>query len=105
MNLRWIQPTDSIGAQRGDVVVCIPVFAGHEHFVSCIGSVLAHTPATVPILVCDDASPDERSQELVRKLAEDSASEHEVVYLRRERNLGFPPMSTAPSRSLRLRTS
>ncbi len=90
MNLRWIQPTDSIGAQRGDVVVCIPVFAGHEHFVSCIGSVLAHTPAAVPILVCDDASPDERSQELVRKLADESASEHELFYLRRERNLGFP---------------
>ena len=90
VNLRWIRPTDSIGAQRGDVVVCIPVFAGHEHFVSCIGSVLAHTPAAVPILVCDDASPDERSQELVRKLADDSSSEHEVFYLRRERNLGFP---------------
>jgi len=90
VNLRWIQPTDSIGALRGDVVVCIPVFAGHEHFVSCIGSVLAHTPAAVPILVCDDASPDERSQELVRKLADDSSSEHDVVYLRRERNLGFP---------------
>ncbi len=90
MSLRWIQPTDSIGAQRGDVVVCIPVYAGHEHFVSCIGSVLAHTPAAVPILVCDDASPDERSQELVRKLADDSSSEHDVFYLRRERNLGFP---------------
>jgi GT2 family glycosyltransferase len=90
VSLRWIQPTDSLGAHRGDVVVCIPVFGGHEHFVSCIGSVLAHTPAAVPILVCDDASPDERSRGLVRKLADETSSEHELFYLRRERNLGFP---------------
>jgi glycosyltransferase involved in cell wall biosynthesis len=90
VKVRWIKPDEAIGAQRGEVVVCIPVHAGHEHFVACLHSVLAHTPPEVPILVCDDASPDARSQELVRKLADAGASDHEVLYLRRELNVGFP---------------
>ena len=60
MNVRWVNPGTRIGAQRGEVVVCIPVYGAHELFVMCLESVLAHTPATVPILICDDASPDPR---------------------------------------------
>ena len=67
VNVRWIQPGATLGAQRGDVVVCIPVYGGHEHFVGCLRSVLAHTPSEVPILICDDASPDPRSRDFVRK--------------------------------------
>ncbi len=85
-----IEPDASLGARRGDVVVCIPVFDGHHHFVSCLQSVLAHTAEDVPILVCDDASPDRRSHEFVVKLAAASPSAHEMFYLDRERNLGFP---------------
>jgi GT2 family glycosyltransferase len=72
------------------VVVCIPVYGGHEHFVSCLRSVLMHTPTETRILVCDDASPDSRSEEFVRRLEAAETSEHEIFYLRRERNLGFP---------------
>ena len=90
VNVRWIQHDATIGAQRGEVVVCIPVYNGHEHFVSCLRSVLAHTPAEVRILICDDASPDSRSERFVRKLDGVASSSHELLYLRRERNVGFP---------------
>ncbi len=90
MNVRWIQPGATLGTQRGDVVVCVPVYAGHEHFIDCMRSVLAHTAPEIPILVCDDASPDPRSHEFVGKLADVEGSEHDLYYLRRERNLGFP---------------
>ena len=89
MKVRWIKAGESIGARRGETVVCIPVYAGHEMLVKCLESVFAHTPAPVPIMVFDDASPDERSQQHVRGL-EDAADDRELFYLRRERNVGFP---------------
>ena len=90
MKLRWIQPDTPMACERGEVVVCIPVYGGHEHFVSCLSSVLEHTPPDIPILVCDDASPDSRSAEYVRRLENADGVDHAVYYLRRERNLGFP---------------
>lgn len=90
VQVRWIEPDATIGARRGDVVVCIPVYGGHEYFVSCLRSVLAHTPPEVPILICDDASPDLRSVAFVRSLGEAGETAHVVHYLRRELNLGFP---------------
>jgi GT2 family glycosyltransferase/glycosyltransferase involved in cell wall biosynthesis len=90
VDVTWIEPDARIGARRGDTVVCIPVYGGHEHFAGCLGSVLAHTPAATPILVCDDASPDGRSVELVRELERSSDTEHTLFYLRLERNVGFP---------------
>jgi GT2 family glycosyltransferase len=89
VKVRWIKAGESIGARRGETVVCIPVYAGHEMLVKCLESVFAHTPAPVPIMVFDDASPDERSQQYVRGL-EDAADDRELFYLRRERNVGFP---------------
>jgi GT2 family glycosyltransferase len=86
--LSFIAPGEQIGASRGDVVVCIPVYRGHEHFVACLESVLAHTPAAVRILVCDDASPDRRSQEHSEEVAH--GVKHHVLYLRQEHNVGFP---------------
>jgi GT2 family glycosyltransferase len=90
VKLRWSEPDTRVGARRGEVVVCIPVHGGHEHFVSCIRSVLAHTSTDIRILICDDASPDSRSEQFVRDLARANASAHEVIYLRRTRNVGFP---------------
>jgi GT2 family glycosyltransferase len=90
MNVRWIEAGVGLDVKRGDVVVCIPVYGGHELFVSCLRSVLGHTPVHVPILVCDDASPDSRSEEFVSKLEQAGASEHQLFYLRRDRNVGFP---------------
>ena len=89
MKVRWSQPGLNIGAHRGEVVVCIPVYGGHEHFTSCLRSVIEHTPAASPILISDDASPDSRSQDFVRAL-DGVAGEHELVYMRQERNVGFP---------------
>jgi GT2 family glycosyltransferase/glycosyltransferase involved in cell wall biosynthesis len=90
VNVQWIQPGTTLDTKRGDVVVCIPVYGGHELFVGCLRSVLAHTAAEITILMCDDASPDPRSQDFVARLADVAESEHDVYYLRRERNLGFP---------------
>ncbi|MGB0092075.1 MAG: glycosyltransferase, partial [Solirubrobacteraceae bacterium] len=90
MPARWITPATRIEARRGEVVVCIPVYAGHEHFVGCLRSVLAHTPPDVSILVCDDASPDDRSERLVRKLHREGIVKHELFYVRRTENVGFP---------------
>lgn len=70
-------------------MVLIPLFGGHDLFMACLRSVLAHTAPDVPILVCDDASPDTRSGEFVAELqrAEPGRALH---YLRQPRNLGFP---------------
>jgi GT2 family glycosyltransferase len=70
-------------------VVCIPVYSGHEHFVRCLRSVLAHTSKDVRILICDDASPDPRSKEHVRGL-DAAALERQLYYARSEHNVGFP---------------
>jgi glycosyltransferase involved in cell wall biosynthesis len=86
----WIEPGATLGARRGEIVVCIPVHGAHEQFVGCLRSVLAHTPSDMRLLVCDDASPDMRSAELVSKLDRDGQIEHQLFYMRRERNVGFP---------------
>jgi glycosyltransferase involved in cell wall biosynthesis len=88
--VRWIEPDTEIGAHRGDTVVCIPVYGGHEHFASCLRSVLTHTPDHARVLVCDDASPDSGPREVVRELELDEPSAHEVFYFRRPLNVGFP---------------
>lgn len=91
MHLRSIEPGASLGARRGEVVVAIPVYGGHEDFVPCLRSVLAHTDPGVRILICDDASPDRRSEDFVHKLAEGSPDDsRQVFYMRREANVGFP---------------
>jgi GT2 family glycosyltransferase len=89
VKVRWIKAGDGIGARRGEMVACIPVYGGHEVLVKCLESVFAHTPASVSIMIFDDASPDERSQEHVRGL-QGVADDRELFYLRRERNIGFP---------------
>ncbi len=90
MAVRRIEPGETIGARRGEIVVCIPVYGGHEQFVACFDSVLAHTPAVVRILIYDDASPDRRSEEHVEQIARQASPERELLYLRRESNAGFP---------------
>jgi GT2 family glycosyltransferase len=89
VRIRWIESGESVGAARGEVVACIPVYGGHEVFVECLTSVIAHTPPMVRIMVLDDASPDERTADYVRGLG-DETDDRELLYLRRERNIGFP---------------
>ncbi len=88
--VRRIEPGQTIGARRGEIVVCIPVYRGHEQFLGCLDSVLAHTPVAVRILICDDASPDRRSQEHAEQIAQQASPERELLYMRRESNVGFP---------------
>ena len=91
MTVQLIEPGASLGARRGELVVAIPVYGGHEYFVACMRTVLGHTPADVPILICDDASPDRRSEELVRTLPADwPGRDRDLFYMRRETNVGFP---------------
>lgn len=90
MKVRWISSENKLRPRRGDAVVCIPVFGAHEQFVTCLSSVLAHTPADVPILICDDASPDLRSREFVARLEKVGETDHTVHYMRQEHNVGYP---------------
>jgi GT2 family glycosyltransferase len=81
---------DLIDAERGEVVVCIPVFGGFDVFAQCFASVLTHTdPAHARLLICDDANVDPRFANFVRETLEDGGWGHELHYLRRPRNEGF----------------
>jgi GT2 family glycosyltransferase len=90
VSVAWTTTEMPVGADRGGPVVCIPVYGAHEHFVNCLYSVLTHTPPCVQILVSDDASPDDRSVDFVRRLEREGKIVHELTYLRREGNVGFP---------------
>jgi GT2 family glycosyltransferase/glycosyltransferase involved in cell wall biosynthesis len=86
--LREIAAGATLGAKRGETVVCIPVYGAPELFAECLTSVLAHTPRDVRILIADDASPDPAIGAFVKSL--ESVLEHDVHYLRQAENLGFP---------------
>ncbi len=89
--LHRLEQGETLGLDRGAVMVCIPVYGAQDLFAECLRSALAHTPVEVPILVADDASPDPAIAEFLRSLdAADGLYGHEVVYLRQQRNLGFP---------------
>jgi len=96
VRVRSIPPGETLAAQRGEVVICIPVYGAHEHFVNCLRSVLQHTSGRVRILVCDDASPDPRTQAHVLGLgapepgSEPSRDGLDLIYMRRTENVGFP---------------
>ncbi|MCW3040924.1 MAG: putative glycosyltransferase, partial [Solirubrobacterales bacterium] len=76
------------GVQDGTVVV-IPVYGQHELFAQCLVSVLAHTPADVPVLVADDASPDDASRRWIAELEAGGHLQHPVYWSLAERNEGF----------------
>ncbi len=86
--LRELVAGETLGAQRGEAVVCIPVYGAPDLFAECLTSVLANTPESVRILIADDASPDPAIHEFVNSLAEFLC--HDVSYLRQPSNLGFP---------------
>ncbi len=89
--LRRLQPGEALGAERGEIVVCIPVYGARELFAECLTGVLAHTAPDVPILIADDASPDPAIEGFIESLAEAGRiGEHEVAYLRQPENRGFP---------------
>jgi GT2 family glycosyltransferase/glycosyltransferase involved in cell wall biosynthesis len=87
--LTILDASKRVPTQRGEVVLCIPVYGAHSEFVECIHSVLAHTPAGVPVLVSDDASPDDRSRRFLEELDEAGVVDRAVYYTRNAENRGF----------------
>jgi glycosyltransferase involved in cell wall biosynthesis len=53
---------------RGSAAVCIPVTGPLDLLYRCIGSVLAHTRAEVPVLVLDDSPPDPMLERFLSEL-------------------------------------
>ena len=84
-----LPPGAGMDVARGDAVVCIPLYSGHDHFLRCIRSVLAHTPPGVPVLVADDATPEPSSRAFLGELEDAGTLEHTVWWLRRAHNAGF----------------
>ena len=89
VSLYRIASGESLPVERGRPVVCIPVYGAYELFVQCFRSVLAHTERGNPVLVADDASPDPRIGQFLDQLEVTGTLEHDVYYLRQDRNLGF----------------
>ena len=65
-------------------VVCIRADRPFDLFATCLRSVLKNTPAEVPILVADDATPDSRVTEFLGELDASGELRHEVFHLRSE---------------------
>jgi GT2 family glycosyltransferase len=87
--LRILNPTDRVASAAGSAVICVPLYCAHDEFVACVRSILAHTPARVPVLVADDASPDDRSERFLKALDEAGQLDRDVYYRRSETNRGF----------------
>jgi GT2 family glycosyltransferase/glycosyltransferase involved in cell wall biosynthesis len=88
--LRELVPGETLGCERGEVVICIPVYGAPELLAECLTSVLAHTPADTRILIADDASPDPAIRAFIDSLQHAGVLMHEVTYMRQPVNLGFP---------------
>jgi glycosyltransferase involved in cell wall biosynthesis len=78
-----------VPAEREQPVICIPVYGAYDLFVLCLRSLLEHTPIETPLLVADDASPDQRIRKFLYDLEADGRIEHDVYYMRQPQNLGF----------------
>jgi len=87
--LHEVETGASLGLERGECAVCIPVYGDPQLLAQCLRSVLAHTPATVPILVADDCSPDEGVRSLLLDLDSDGGLNRTVYLMRQPTNLGF----------------
>lgn len=87
--LHDVRAGDDLGVSRGQAVVCIPVYGAYDLFVRCLGSILAHTPPSVPILVADDAGPDPAARAFAEDLQRTGSLEHRLLWLRQEQNVGF----------------
>jgi GT2 family glycosyltransferase len=89
MPVRRLRDDEQLDVARGDAVVCIPVYGAAVDFGQCLASVVAHTAADVPVLVCDDHSPGGEPEAQLDALAATGSLERTVLYVRRAHNLGF----------------
>jgi glycosyltransferase involved in cell wall biosynthesis len=78
------------GAAPPHPVVCIPVYGAHGLFKRCLASVVRWTPPNVPLLIADDADPDEGARRWVRVLASRDDFRHTIWWMRQSTNQGFP---------------
>jgi len=85
--LEQVTAGDALRFQRGDVVVCIPVFNAAEHFARCLASVVRHATNDLVVLIADDASADPAIESIARDLGERDGVR--MLYQRRPENLGF----------------
>jgi len=84
-----VDPERGIGARRGEPVVVVPVFGAAAMTARCLDSLFRHTPADVPILVADDATPGDEIAALLDELDEREDVAHRVFVLRQPVNVGF----------------
>ena len=89
--MRKIAPGEPLGAARGEVVVCVPVYGALDLARECLASVRRHTGAGVTLLVADDATPEPGVDEL--------AEEAGAVLMRQSRNVGFVENANAALRA------
>src|SRR3954454_3036226 len=89
MRVRRLKDGEQLDVVRGDVVVCIPVYGAAAAFAQCLASVIEHTPADTPVLVCDDGSPEGEVERQLDAVAAIGVAERTVLFVRRARNLGF----------------
>jgi GT2 family glycosyltransferase/glycosyltransferase involved in cell wall biosynthesis len=89
VSVKDLQPGEKLHQHGSDVVVVIPLYGAHDHFVRCLSSVLEHTPREVPIVVADDGSPDPASREWAGELDAAGVAEHTVSWVRQPHNVGF----------------
>jgi GT2 family glycosyltransferase len=89
MSLRVLSPNEQLGASRGDVVVCIPVYEARSVFEQCLRSIAAHSPPGTWVLVADDASEDRGIEAFTRRVAGEPDTGVELAYVRQPVNVGF----------------
>jgi GT2 family glycosyltransferase len=65
-------------------VIAIPIHNAYDDAIECIDSLRRHTPAHVPILALDDASPDERISSTLKAI-----EDPRFFYFRKPENSGF----------------
>lgn len=70
------------------VDIVLPVYNGFDVTNACIDSVLNNSE-NCRLIIIDDASTDERIQELIRRISSVVEKHLEVILLRNEENLGF----------------
>lgn len=84
-----VEPGTSLGLERGECAVCVPVFGLPQLLARCLQSVLSHTPARVSIVVADDCSPDEGIRSLLLDLDAAGVLDRTLFLIRQPQNLGF----------------
>jgi glycosyltransferase involved in cell wall biosynthesis len=89
--VRTIAPGEPLGAARGEVVVCVPVYGALDLARDCLASVRRNSDADLRLLVADDATPGSGVEEL--------AEEAGAALMRQPSNVGFVENANAALRA------